>query len=141
LTNSRRGELTLSFPIELLFIDKDSTDPILTPPHPSTLKPPGPMKPTRTKLPFSQPYLTVGLWKSSTIFKKIVKPLENLGVVSDTISRGVNVWQGWMRLPNKDGCWESRRDRLDGIQKVDGTFKRANITYVSISDCLQGHDF
>lgn len=75
------------------------------------------------------------------MFNKIIKPLESLGVVSDTTRPGVNVWQGWVRLPKKNGPWESRRDRLDGIQKVDGTFRRANITYASTPDFLQGHDF
>jgi len=56
--------------------------------------------------------------------------LEALGVVSDTESAGVNAWRGWMRVPKKGRPWESKKSRINGIQKLDGDFHRVNITYV-----------
>ena len=68
------------------------------------------------------------------LLNKIIRPLEDLGVVCDTTAPGVNVWQGWMRVPKKSGgSWESRKERMDGIQTLNGDFHRVNVTYVSSS--------
>ena len=130
---SRRGASAISEPIEILVVDKSTTDPIPTPPHPSTLKPPGPHRPTRIKLPFTQVYVNSQEKATSVLLTKIIKPLEDLGVVSDTTKTAVNMWRGWMRVPKRGKPWESRKERLDGIQKLDGDFHRVNITYVSCS--------
>ncbi|KAF9643593.1 hypothetical protein BDM02DRAFT_3151454 [Thelephora ganbajun] len=126
----RRGAPAISVPIELLIADKSTTDPIPAPPHPSTLKPPNSHRPTRTKLPFSQYYMANQEKATSVLLKKIIRPLEDMGVVSDTTTPGVNVWQGWMRVPKKSESWESRKERLDGIQRLDGDFHRVNVTYI-----------
>ena len=68
------------------------------------------------------------------LLNKIIRPLEDLGVVSDTTTPGMNVWQGWMRVPKKDKSWESRKERINGIKTLDGDFHRVNITYVSSSE-------
>ena len=73
------------------------------------------------------------------LLNKIIRPLENLGVVCDTTTPGVNVWQGWMRVPEKGGgSWESRKERMDGIQTLNGDFHRVNVTYVSSSEFALG---
>jgi len=61
---------------------------------------------------------------------EVIKPLENMGVVSDTTTPGTNLWQGWLRVP-KGGSWGTRQERIEGIQKLNGDFHRVNITYVS----------
>ena len=131
---SRRGAPATLEPIELLIVEKSGSDPIPTPPHPSTLKPPNLLKPTRTKIPFAQSYVSNEEKVTSVLLNKIIRPLEDLGVVSDTAASGVNVWQGWMRVPKKGESWESRKERLEGIKKLDGDFHRVNITYVSSSE-------
>ena len=70
---------------------------------------------------------------ASVLLTKIVGPLRDLGVVSDAISPGMRVWQGWVRVPKKGELWESRGERLEGIQGMNGDFRRLNITYVSSS--------
>ena len=56
-------------------------------------------------------------------------PLERRGVVSDTTTPGTNVWQGWVRVPKKNGeLRETSRDRFREIGKVNGEFHRVNIT-------------
>jgi len=68
---------------------------------------------------------------NSVLLREIIRPLERTGVVSDEITPGRNVWQGWVRVPKKDGeSWETSRDRIRGIERVDGEFHRVNITYV-----------
>ena len=70
---------------------------------------------------------------------KIIRPLEDLGVMYDKTTPGVNVWQGWMRVPKKGGgSWESRKGRMDGIQTLNGDFHRVNIMYVSSSKFALG---
>ena len=129
VTDSRRGEPTLREPIELLIVDETSTDPIPTPPHPSTLIPPSSRKPTRLKLPFSQYYMKNEAKANSVLLREFIRPLERRGVVSDMTTPGTNVWQGWVRVPKKNGeSWETSRDRLRGIEKVNGEFHRVNIT-------------
>ena len=57
-----------------------------------------------------------------------------VGVVTDTIVLGTNVWQGWVRVPKEKGeSWESRKENFDGIRKLVGDFHRVNVTYVSAS--------
>ena len=120
---SRRGATATSQPIELLIVDK-SNGPVPTPPHPSTIKP--------TKLLKSMPVvrLTHEDYETSALLRDIVKPLEELGVVADATIPGVNVWQGWIRVPKKSESWESRKERLDGVQTLNGDFCPVNITYV-----------
>jgi len=72
----------------------------------------------------------------SVLLNKIIRPLEDLGIVSDTTAPGVNVWQGWLRVPKKGKSWEPRGQRIEGIQKLDGDFHRVNITYVSSSESV-----
>ena len=131
--NSRRGQSVITGPVEILIVDGSITDPIPTPPHPSTLKLPDPRKPTRIKLPFSQVYVTAEERVTSVLLNKIIRPLEDLGVISDMTTPGSSVWQGWMRVPKKGETWESRQERMDGIQMLKGDFHRVNITYVSSS--------
>jgi len=136
--NSRRGTPSISGTIEILIIDGSTTDPIPTPSHPSTLKPPNPGRPTRTRHPFSQVYI-INEEGDGSVLNKIIRPLEDLGVVCDTTTPGVNVWQGWMRVPKKGGgSWESRKERMDGIQTLNGDFHRVNVTYVLSSEFTLG---
>jgi len=132
--NSRREAPAFAGPIELLIVDESTTDPIPAPPHPSTLKLPNSHIPTRTKLPFSQYYMRLEEQATSVLLNKIVMPLKDLGVVSDTTTPGMNLWQGWVRVPKKGMSWESREERIDGIRRLDGDFHRVNITYVSSSE-------
>lgn len=67
------------------------------------------------------------------LLTKIIEPLEDMGIVSETNKIAVNGWWGWMRVPKKDGTWESKKERIDGIRKLDGDFHRVNISYVSYS--------
>lgn len=136
--NSRRDAPNLSEPIELLIIDKNAADPIPNPPHPSTLKCPGLIKPTRTMRPFIQHYTAAASKNKSPLMNKIIGPLETMGVVSDTTALGVNLWQGWFRVPKKGESWELRRERIEGIQEMKGDFHRVNITYVSTSGSAHG---
>lgn len=131
--NSRREVSVISGPIELLVIDENALDLSPTPPHPSTLKIPSLHKPPRMKKPFlvGTNYMTVEEKATNWFLNKVIKPLEEFAVVSDTIVPGKNVWQGWVRVPKKGVSWESRKERMDGIQASDGDFHRVNITYVS----------
>jgi len=73
------------------------------------------------------------------LLNKIIRPLEDLDVVCDTTTPGVNVWQGWVGVPKEGGeSWESRKERIDGIQTLNGDFHRANVTYVSSSEFALG---
>jgi hypothetical protein len=129
--NSRRDAPTIGWPIEILIVYESATDPIPTPPHPSTLKLPHmSKKPTRLKLPFVRYYMTKKEKATSRLLSRIVLPLVQLSVVSDTICVGVNSWRGWLRVPTKRGEWESKNERFDGIRKLVGDFHRVNITYV-----------
>lgn len=128
MMNSRRGASALSEPIELLFVDKTTTDPVPTPPHPSTLKDPSLSKPTRSKMRFLRDNEGRKARASGVLLNNIVKPLEGTGVVSDTATSKVNVWHGWMRVPKKQEPWESKKERIEGIRNLDGDFHRVNIT-------------
>ena len=68
------------------------------------------------------------------LLNKIIRPLEDLGVVSDSITPGANVWRGWMRVPKKSGSWELRKERIEGKERLDGDFHQVNVTYVSSSE-------
>lgn len=131
--DSRRDAPAIEGPIELLIIDS-SDGPIPIPPHPSTLKPPGLFKPTRIKFPFSQIYLNRDEKITSVLLNKIIKPLEDMSVVTDTMTPGTTSWQGWMRVPKKGGSWQTRRERIEGIKNMEGDFHRVNVTYVSSSE-------
>lgn len=125
MANSRREASSLVEPIELLITDKNCSDPIPTPPHPSTLEPPGPRKSTRSKQPFLRQYEKRKLKINSVFLTKFMDPLKEFGVVSDTTTRGSNLWRGWMRVP-KEG--ESRKTRLEGVRDLSGEFCRVNVT-------------
>jgi hypothetical protein len=86
------------------------------------------------RVPFSCIYITNEDKLANVLLKTIIRPLEDLGLVSDTTSVGRNTWQGWMRVPKKGESWEGRKDRINGIRNVDGVFCRMNITYVSSSE-------
>jgi hypothetical protein len=75
---------------------------------------------------------------TSALLNKIIKPLEDLGVVSDTTASAMNVWQGWVRVPKKGESWELRRERIEGIRTLAGDFHRVNITYASSFELLLG---
>lgn len=125
---SRRGESTVSSPMELLVVDKSPNSPVPTPPHPSTLEPADLLRPKPAER------LTERQREESVLLHSIVGPLEGLGLVADTTVRGMNVWQGWVRVPKKgEESWESRKERLEGIQALNGDFCLVNITYVSSS--------
>ena len=126
---SRRGASTLSGPIELLVVDKSKSTNfhVPTPPHPSTLKPTDLIKPVRVVRLKQEDYET------SSLLRDIIRPLENLGVAADATVPGVNVWKGWARVPKKGKSWETRKERLEGVQALNGDFCRVNITYVSLS--------
>ncbi|KAF9783387.1 hypothetical protein BJ322DRAFT_1070619 [Thelephora terrestris] len=127
----RRGAPALTEPIELLIVDEHYTDPIPSPPHPYTLPPPSACRPTRSKAPFAQYYTDNEAKAKSGLLRKIIRPLERMGVVSDTTIPAANVWQGWLRVPKKSGdVWETRRERIAGIGSLYGDFHRVNITYV-----------
>ena len=128
--NSRRDASAISGPIELLFINESTTDPTPTPPHPSTLKPLPIRRPTRAKFPFSQVYVNNEEKLTSVLLNKIIGPLEELGVVSETTTPGTNLWQGWVRVPKKGESWELKNERINGVQKLNGDFHRVNIVYV-----------
>ena len=70
-------------PIELLTVSKSTLNPVTTPPHPSTLKTPNSHKPTRTNLPFSHHHTTSEEKVTSVLLDEIIRPLEDLDVVSD----------------------------------------------------------
>jgi len=122
---SRRGASTTSH-IELLIVDKSNNGFVPTPPHPSTLKPTTLLKP----MPITR--LNQKDYEKSALLHEIVRPLEDLGLVADATAPGVNVWQGWVRVPKKgDQSWESRKERLDGVRALDGDFCLTKITYVT----------
>ena len=127
-TDSRRGLSDSSKPIELLLVDKSATASAQIPPHPSTLKPSDLEKPMRKTRPRAREDK-----RNSVLLNRVVKPLEELGVVSDATIPGANVWQGWVRVPKKGESWESRKERIEGIQNMDGNFRLVNVTYVSSS--------
>jgi len=133
----RRGNPVITKPIELLIVGKSTLDPATVPPHPSTLRLPPLQKPTRTKVVFSRTrrYMGYDEEAASVLLTKIVGPLRDLGVVSDTISPGMSVWQGWVRVPKKGEPRESRGERLEGIRGMNGDFRRLNITYVPKQSC------
>lgn len=70
---------------------------------------------------------------TSILLTKIIKPLEDMGLVSDTTRIATNAWWGWMRVPKRGNPWESKKERIDGIRKLDGDFHRVNISYVLYS--------
>lgn len=123
----RRGASNLTEPIELVIIDKNYSDPIPTPPHPSTLEPLGPRKSSRSKQPFSRHYEKKKQRATSVLLTKFADPLNELGLVSDTTNRTRNLWQGWMRVPKRG---ESRKTRLEGVHDMSGEFHRVNVAYV-----------
>ena len=139
--NSRRGASAISEPIELLIIDKSALDPIPTPPHPSALMFSNTHKPTRTKVPFSRNYLTMEERAVCVLLNKIIRPLEDLAVVSDTVTPGRNVWRCWVRVPGKRESWESKKERVEGIKSMDGIFHRVNITCVYPPNPLSGCNY
>jgi len=72
--------------------------------------------------------------KATSVFlTKIIQPLEDMGLVSDTTRIAANAWWGWMRVPKRNNSWESKKERIDGVRKLDGDFQRVNISYVSYS--------
>lgn len=131
-TGSRRGLPASSEPIELLIINKSTTDPAQIPPHPSTLELPNPNKLGRTPRRFINPHVRKKHEiAASVLLSKIVRPLEELGVASETITSGsASLWRGWVRVPKKGESWEPRRERVEGIQSMDGNFRQVNIAYV-----------
>ena len=122
----------------MLFIYESTTDPTPTPPHPSTLKPLPIRRPTRTRFPFSQIYVSNSEKVTSVLLNKIIGPLEDLGVVSETTTPGTNLWQGWVRVPKKGESWELKNERINGVQKLDGDFHRVNLAYVPSSESALG---
>ena len=137
--NSRRNAPTILGPIEILIVDRSVTDPIPTPPHPSTLKlsnlgSSGSKRSARKRVLFSKHYMSITEKATSVLLNKIVMPLAEMGVTADTIAPGNNLWQGWMRVPKKGQLWEPLTERIDGVQKLEGDFHQVNITYVSSSE-------
>lgn len=133
MANSRRDAPTPSEAIELLIVNNNADNPIPTPPHPSTLEPPRLRKSPRIGRPFLQYYLKKEAKATSALLNNIIQPLESVGVVADTLTPGVNLWQGWVRVPKRGDSWESRKERLEGVRSLNGDFHRVNITYVSRS--------
>jgi len=74
--------------------------------------------------------------KDYALLRSIVKPLEDLGVIVSETAAGANVWQGLVRVPKKGESWESRKERLEGVQTMNGDFCLMNITYVSSSNSV-----
>ena len=62
------------------------------------------------------------------MLNKIIRPLEEMGVATDATTRGKNLWRGWMRVPKKGQSWEARKERIDGIRKMEGDFHQVNVT-------------
>ncbi|KAH8085423.1 hypothetical protein BXZ70DRAFT_1080272 [Cristinia sonorae] len=64
----------------------------------------------------------------------VIHTLRSRGLIAADASQGVRVWKGIARVPQKDDDqkWESRWDRLEGIQAKTGEFRSVEIVYVFI---------
>lgn len=88
--------------------------------------------------PFTRDYLTVEEKSKNALLNEIIRPLETLSVVSEKGLIGLNLWQGWVRVPKKGESWEPKVERIRGVQNLDGDFHKVTITYVSPPNLLLG---
>ncbi|KAF8555750.1 hypothetical protein OG21DRAFT_823765 [Imleria badia] len=77
-----------------------------------------------------------GLPDTATFSTEIISPLECRGLLATTITAGAQKWDGIIRIPERaqseaeGNGWETRAERIQGVQKCEGQFFSAEIYYV-----------
>lgn len=120
--HSRRGAETLSG-VDILLTNPSHVH-IPTPPPPSSLGSQG-----SRRTPFRVPYTKLQELQSSLLLRDVVAPLENRGLIVETLSAGSRKWQGVIRLPERtaDGAWEERSQRIERIREQQGIYIRLDL--------------
>ena len=74
-----------------------------------------------------------GLPDTATFSTEIISPLECRGLLATTITAGAQKWDGIIRIPERTKSeaegngWETRAERIEGVQKREGQFFSAEI--------------
>lgn len=74
-----------------------------------------------------------GLPDTATFSTEIISPLECRGLLATTIGAGAQKWDGIIRIPERTQSgaegngWETRTERIQGVQKCEGQFFSAEI--------------
>ena len=70
--------------------------------------------------------------QDSLLLHDVVSPLENRGLIAETLFAGCRKWQGIIRLPEMttDGAWEERSERIERIREQHGLYIRLDLRYV-----------
>jgi len=66
------------------------------------------------------------------LISHIINPLQDLGILSEPMHPGATKWEGWLRIPDRNGegmTWESRPNRREGLANKTGTFIRVDFNY------------
>ena len=126
-STSRRGSPTSS-DMDLIFFHPDHVH-VPMPPLPKAASSPE----SRKSNAFRGKYVPVNDLDNSILLQDVVRPLGAAGFIADTLSSGARMWKGIVRLPvrRSGGRWEESWERKRQIEKVQGSFRRVDMTFVS----------
>ncbi|CAA7262961.1 unnamed protein product [Cyclocybe aegerita] len=118
----RRG--ASSFPdIQIMISHPDFVHiPLPTDPSPfSELQPPETKRPRRR---------TKKEERQNMLHAHVVPLLQKRALIAETLGTDVRSWDGIVWLPEEQGGWGTRQQRLAAIEGVDGRFRRMSIKFV-----------
>lgn len=112
-TFSRRGSTTSS-DIDIMLLHPSHVHI----PTPNIKQPPPPKSSGATNDKLAAPLVS-----------EVLEPLKRIGIIADTLSMGPKKWQGVVRVPERDseGVWETQNARLEGIESMTSSFRRADL--------------